>query len=86
MIKINLANSESKIYKENSLELSSRVNLIYGKNGTGKSTLCNLIKEQLSEEYDVKIFNGFDSVLSENDRLDLVTLGEENVQIERTIK
>lgn len=86
MIKINLANSENKIYKENSLELSSRVNLIYGKNGTGKSTLCNIIKEQLSEEYDVKIFNGFDSVLSENDRLDLVTLGEENVLIERTIK
>ena len=86
MIKINLANLKNKIYKENNLELSSRVNLIYGKNGTGKSTLCNLIKEQLSEEYDVELFNGFDSVISENDKLDLVTLGEENVQIERTIK
>lgn len=86
MIKINLENSKNKIYKEKILELSSRVNLIYGKNGAGKSTLCNLIKEQLSEEYDVELFNGFDSVISENDKLDLVTLGEENVQIENVIK
>lgn len=52
MIEIDLANP---MYQDKVLNLSSRVNLIYGKNGTGKSTLCNILKNNLTD-YNVEVF------------------------------
>lgn len=81
MIEVEL---ENPMYQDKVLNLSSRVNLFYGKNGTGKSTLCNILKNNLTD-YNVEVFCGFDSVISSNNTLNLVTLGEKNVEIENNI-
>ncbi len=61
-------------------------NFIYGKNGTGKSTLCKLIREQKAEDFDVRVFQGFESVLGENEKLNAVVLGEENKKIQKQVE
>lgn len=81
MIEIELTNP---IYQDKVLKLSRRVNLIYGKNGSGKSTLCKLLKNCLTD-FNVEVFSGFESVISSNNKLNLVTLGEKNVEIENNI-
>lgn len=81
MIEIELTNP---IYQDKILNLSRRVNLIYGKNGSGKSTLCKLLKNCLTD-FNVEVFSGFESVISSNNKLNLVTLGEKNVEIENNI-
>jgi len=57
------------------------VNFIFGKNGTGKSTITSLIAQTMNSDVDVRIFQGFDSVLGEDDKLNAVILGEENTKI-----
>ena len=81
MIEIELTNP---IYQDKVLNLSRRVNLIYGNNGSGKSTLCKLLKNYLTD-FNVEVFSGFESVISSNNKLNLVTLGETNVEIENNI-
>ena len=83
-MKIDLSGYD-KLYTSNELELSNQVSYIFGKNGAGKSTLTKLIKEQLSEEYDVCVFQGFESVVGSNENLDAVALGEENTEIQKLI-
>lgn len=61
-----------------------KVNFIFGKNGCGKSTITKLVKDQCNN-YDVRIFQGFESVISENNTLDTVILGEENTEINQEI-
>lgn len=56
-----------------------RKNFIYGKNGTGKSSLVDAIKEQYSEDYNIKVFDGWSGIIKENDYLDAIALGETNV-------
>ncbi|GEK07644.1 hypothetical protein LHA01_28830 [Schleiferilactobacillus harbinensis] len=48
---------------------------IYGKNGTGKSSLVNAIKAQYGQEYNVCIFNGFEKFIKSNPTLDAIALG-----------
>lgn len=76
---------EEPLFKNDDLDLSKRITFIYGKNGTGKSTLAKIIKEQCSE-YDVRVFQGFENVIDANKRLNAVVLGEENVVIARQIE
>lgn len=74
-------------FKENSRELSisNNVNFFYGKNGTGKTTISNAITNNLSDKYEIHIFNGFDGVVGENYRLDAVSLGTINTSIQNEI-
>lgn len=67
-----------------SLELSP-VNFFYGKNGTGKSTLVELLKRQYEGLYTVQIFRGHDSYVSENRELNAITLGQTNVEVQQKI-
>lgn len=60
-------------------------NFIYGKNGSGKSSITNEILRQCSEEYDVRVFQGFDSV-AENSRLKAISLGKENAELQPKIE
>ncbi|MDO5028723.1 MAG: AAA family ATPase [Bacillota bacterium] len=73
------------IFKENSVDLDKKVCFIFGNNGTGKSTLSNHLKESLTN-YDVRLFQGFKSVVNNNDELNAVVLGEQNVDIDRQLK
>lgn len=82
---IDLSNHEL-IFSNTKLQSLKRKNFIYGKNGTGKSTLCELIREQKSDDFDVRIFQGFESVLGENKKLNAVVLGEENKKIQDQIE
>lgn len=57
---------------------------IYGPNGTGKTTISNLIKK-MSNDYDVYVFQGFESVISSDKTLNAIVLGTENVEISRQL-
>lgn len=74
MADISLDLKDSKLFSDNELEINEKVCFIFGKNGTGKSTLVSLFKEQISN-YDVNIFNGFDGVIGENKKLNAIVLG-----------
>lgn len=59
-------------------------NFIYGKNGTGKSTITQTISDLFHATHDVRIFQGFDSV-AENSVLNAISLGKENASIQPQI-
>lgn len=59
-------------------------NFIYGKNGTGKSTITQTISDSFHDTHDVRIFQGFDSV-AENSVLNAISLGKENASIQPQI-
>lgn len=74
------------LFEQDQITFDKNVNFIFGKNGSGKSTLCKLIKNQLNSSYDVRVFQGFESVVGENNKLDTVILGEENTEINNQIE
>lgn len=83
---LDLTDVECFAKENNKLEIKKNINFIFGKNGTGKSTLTRLIKEQKSDEYDVRIFDGFEGVVGKDNKLNAVVLGEKNNEIDNKIK
>ena len=85
-IKINLSKYPER-FATNSHELSieKKVNFIFGKNGTGKTTIADEIENQLSDSYDVLIFKDFEGIVGDNARLDAVALGTANTTIQSKI-
>lgn len=75
---INLSNYSFAFLNSELTDLK-RKNFIYGKNGTGKSSLVKAIKEQYSDDYDIKIFDGWRGIIKKNNYLDAIALGEINV-------
>lgn len=73
------------IFSEKKLNNLKRDNYIYGKNGTGKSSLVKLMEDQYSSQYDLRIFQGFESIIGENKSLNAIVLGTENTQIQKQI-
>lgn len=69
--------------KDKELILKNK-NFIFGKNGSGKSTLTNLIRDQYQSEFDIRIFTGFESILTDS-KLNAVVLGTENAEIKRKL-
>lgn len=82
--KISLYLANEKIFKDDYIYFEHRNSIIFGKNETGKSTICKLIKQQIKDN-DVRIFDGFENIIDDNKRLNAVVLGEENVQIKKDI-
>lgn len=76
----------TSLFRDDELNLEKDLNFIFGKNGTGKSTITNLIQNTKSHDYDVRVFQGFESVLGEDEKLNAVVLGEENKSINDEIK
>jgi len=85
MSNITLDLNEYELFEEKSLVTDKRLTFIYGKNGTGKSTLASIIKSQ-EKNYNVHIFQGFLGVVDEEQKLNTVVLGVENVDINRQIR
>lgn len=77
--------SDINIFDENSIEINKKTCFIFGNNGTGKSTLTNHLKNSL-RELDVRVFQGFDSVVNDNEELNAVVLGDQNVEIDKEVK
>ena len=72
--------NEKKVFN-----LSKSKNIIFGRNGTGKSTLCKLIEEQFSNEYNVHIFSGFDGLVVDN-KMNALFLGKETKEAKEGIE
>jgi len=83
-MKIDLSNEE--LFYENEINFDKNLNFIFGKNGTGKSTLTKLLKEYGEQDYDVRVFQGFENMVGENNRLNAVILGEENNEIAQEVE
>ncbi|WP_239751161.1 AAA family ATPase [Mammaliicoccus sp. H-M34] len=62
-----------------------RKNFIYGKNGTGKSSITHEILKQYSESHTVLVFQGFQSVIAENGKLNAISLGDKNSELQPQI-
>ena len=73
------------IFDEDSIDINKKTCFIFGNNGTGKSTLTNHLKNSLTN-YDIRVFQGFDSVVNDNEELNAVVLGEQNVEIDKEVK
>lgn len=84
-LRINLSTYTNR-FASGSLQLliTKKVNFIFGKNGTGKTTITDAIGDQLSGNYNICTFKDFDGV-AENDRLNAVALGTENAEIQKKI-
>ena len=78
--------STVEVFDSNELEFDKRITFIFGKNGTGKSTLTEELKNLSAAEYEVSTFQGFLNLIDENKRLNAVVLGEENATISRQIE
>lgn len=84
-LKIDLS-KHPDIFTQNNREfiIDKKVNFVFGKNGTGKTTIADEIDSQLSDQFDVYVFKDFDGV-AVNARLDAVALGTENAEIQKKI-
>ncbi|MDU8923356.1 AAA family ATPase [Pasteurellaceae bacterium LIM206] len=82
---MNIDLSNENLFIEDEISFDKKNNFIFGKNGCGKSTITRLIKEQQCSNYDVRVFQGFNSIIGENDKLETVVLGEENTDINHQI-
>lgn len=63
-----------------------KVNYFYGKNGTGKSSLVSAIKQQYANQYNIKIFQGFEKLIGSNEYLNAIVLGTENLTVTEQLK
>ena len=52
---MNINLTQENVFEENEISFDKKINIVFGKNGTGKSTLTKLIKEQASG-YDIRVF------------------------------
>lgn len=68
------------LFDADKITFDKRKTYIYGPNGTGKTTISNQIKK-MSNDYDVYVFQGFESVISSDKTLNAIVLGTENVEI-----
>jgi len=84
-INIKLSHHPDKFVSESpAFVTEKKVNFVFGKNGTGKTTIADEVKSQLANNYDVCVFKDFEGI-AENARLDAVALGTENAAIQHKI-
>jgi hypothetical protein len=86
-LKIELSNLIER-FAENSREfsISKKTNFVFGRNGTGKTTIADAIKDKFSNDYNVCVFKDFVGVVDDNSRLNAVALGTKNAEIQVQIE
>jgi len=77
--------STNNLFSDNEINFDKKLIFVFGKNGTGKSTLASLIEPQVPN-YNFSKFQGFDNIVGEDLKLNAVILGEENNEIDKKIK
>lgn len=86
-INLDLSQQEYKVFdidkEPTTLELKNK-NFIFGRNGSGKSTICKMITNQFSKDYDVHIFTGFNNLVKD-EKLNAIVLGEENINVKKDL-
>lgn len=60
--------------------------IIFGKNGTGKSSITEAIQDQYSSNHDVRVFQGFEKIVKDNGGLKAIALGKENAELQPQIE
>ena len=60
--------SSIEVFEEDQIGFDKRVTFIFGKNGTGKTTIAEEMKK-LTSEYNVMTLQGFANIIDENKRL-----------------
>lgn len=75
---------DSRLFEDEFIDFDKPINFIFGKNGTGKSRISRLIKDQIKDK-DVRIYHGVESVAIDG-KLNSVILGEENIEAQNNIK
>ncbi len=85
-LEINLNLQENNLFdtETSKLQLLNK-NFVFGKNGSGKSSLTKLINKNYNNEFDVRVFSGFEGVLI-NEKLNALVLGEENEENSKKIE
>lgn len=78
--------TRESLYAADALKIEKKYTFLFGKNGTGKSTITNIINTQCKDTHDVRIFSGFDDVVDSELNLNAVVLGKENSEIKRQIE
>lgn len=67
--------STNKLFRTEKILLDKKLNFIYGKNGSGKSSLTKLLLDEYnSDNIKVVAFQGFESIIGENDILNALFL------------
>lgn len=87
LLTIPLNQSERRIFLDDQISFKP-VNFIYGPNGTGKSTLAEYIKCYFDnpDGSNCRIFDGYEGILGDNQKLNAVVLGEENTEIDKKVE
>ncbi|MDR1285537.1 MAG: AAA family ATPase [Campylobacteraceae bacterium] len=84
-LKIDLSYYDERFIQDSKLIITKKINFIFGKNGTGKTTITETIKNQFSAKYNICIFEGFEGIIRENHGLDAIALGVENAEIQQKV-
>ncbi|GGG29428.1 hypothetical protein GCM10007425_25060 [Lysinibacillus alkalisoli] len=87
MLSLDLSEQEYELFNvEEKADLALKnKNFIFGKNGAGKSTLCKMIEKQFTDEFDVRVFTGFENIIVDT-KLNAIVLGEENIDAKRNLQ
>lgn len=84
ILKVNLS-EHSDVFNDDAVVLDGDINFIYGENGTGKTTIATEINNQFSDKYNVCEFKDFISLVGENGRLNAISLGQTNTELQKKI-
>lgn len=82
---IQFPDSDKPLFDGEELELRNK-NFIFARNGSGKSTLSDAIRSQKSDDFDVQVFEGFETLVGENESLDAFSLAVDVEEKEEEIR
>ncbi|WP_057490146.1 AAA family ATPase [Streptococcus orisasini] len=85
LTQIQFSDSDKPLFDGKKLELRNK-NFIFARNGSGKSTLSDAIKFQKSDDFDVQVFKGFETLVGENENLDAFSLAVDAGEKEEEIR